>query len=352
MRDLSHRRRPSRVPRWPRAVRVSATAAVLIAGLEVAIGDPPGPPSAGPAVRVHGPPVPPQFGFYGTQWRRWNVADPMTSKPGENAATPARPPRSVVPDPQDEALAPAAGDLEPAGGPRPQALPPAEPDMPAAPNAPPPGEREPLPAPGDAPQPQARPGAATLPKVDSQVTDRFLARVAREAAAAKGADPQAQAEFTRRLVGDLLSAHDPEARRGIVEAAAEFDTPAAVAICAGAFDDPSPVVRMAACTACGRRGATDAVPRLAHRAANDSDLGVRLRALSALAETRDQTAVAALVAALDDPDPVIRSRAIEGLKRISGRNLGDDADAWRRWASAPTQPPQRWSMTEAFRKLF
>jgi hypothetical protein len=68
--------------------------------------------------------------------------------------------------------------------------------------------------------------------------------------------------------------------------------------------------------------------------------------------TRDEAAVAALVAALDDPDPAITGRAIEGLKRVSGRNLGADPDAWRRWARNPAQTTPRWSMTRAIRQLF
>jgi len=352
MRDLPTRRPPGRTERWPRAVVAAVaivSATVRVASPDMATGAPPGVSAAGPGVPVQvGPVTPPQFGFYGTQWRRWNIADPKAGKPGENVATPAGPPRSVVPDPQDEALAPAAG------GP-----PPAAPGMPAAPNGAPgknprrrPDDLEPLPAPGDDAAPPVQPDAATLPKVDPQVTGRFLAQLSRDAAVAKNEDPRGQEEFTRRLVADLLSAHDPEARRGIVEAAAEFDTPAAAAICSGAFEDPSAVVRMAACTACARRGGPDAVPRLARRYADDPDLGVRLRALAALAETRDQTAVATLVAALDDPDPAIRTRAIESLKRVSGRNLGDDVAAWRRWANDPSQPPPRWSMTEAWRRLF
>jgi hypothetical protein len=345
-------RRPGWTERWPRAVVTAAaiaSAAVRVASPDTASGDPPGVSAAGPVIPVQaGPVTPPQFGFYGTQWRRWNVADPTTGKPGENVATPAGPPRSVVPSPQDEALAPAAG------GPPPAAL-----GMPAAPNGAPgenprrrPDDLEPLPAPGDGAALPVRPEAATLPKVDPQVTGRFLAQLSRDAAAAKSAGPQAEDEFTRRLVAELLSAHDAEARRGIVETAAEFATPSAAAICSGAFEDPSPVVRMAACTACARRGGPDAVPRLARRYADDPDLGVRLRALSSLADTRDQAAVGTLIAALDDPDPAIRTRAIEGLKRVSGRDLGDDIPAWRRWANNPTQPAPRWSMNEVWRKLF
>jgi len=360
MRDHRTRRRPGWPQRLAHVARAAALAAAVLAGTGSAANAAPD----GAAPPVHGPVTPPQFGFYGTRWRRWNITDGMSAGPGDTPATPAGPPRSVVPDARDESLSPTppAGEVQPLPGPRAPDAParqglPAPPDVPARPGAPaaeprPDGRAAPPAAPGNAGASTMPAGVATLPQSDPQATARFLERVSREAVAAKTAGSQAQAEFTQQLVGELLSAHDPEARRGIVETAAGFDTPAAAAICSGALDDPSPVVRMAACTVCAQRGGPDAVAQLARRLSTDPDLGVRLRALSSLAETRDEAAVAALVAALDDPDPAITGRAIEGLKRVSGRNLGADPDAWRRWARNPAQTTPRWSMTRAIRQLF
>lgn len=56
---------------------------------------------------AHCPVRPDVFGFYGTQWRRWPGATIIQASHDE-AATPARPPRSIVPMPLEESLQPAA----------------------------------------------------------------------------------------------------------------------------------------------------------------------------------------------------------------------------------------------------
>lgn len=354
-----------REPRRHRAAAARGAAVAVLAGkclliAAFAVAAPPGDEQ----VIVQPPPVPPQFGFYGTRWRRWNAADTMPAKPGE-AATPVSPARSVVPGAQEEALAdprnaqaarPQDGGAMPLR-PQPPAADPAV-DLPADPAAPqddrkPPAEQklEPLPPPGDGRKP-ARPGAAGLPQDQKRATRQFLARLSSDAAAAAAGSRAQQAEFTQRLVGELLAAHDPEDRKAIVETVAAFDTPAAAAICTGALDDPSPIVRMAACTACASRGGPDAIPQLARKSAGDPDLGVRLRAIKALGDSRAPAAVTALAAVVDDPDPAVRGRVIEALKRSSGQNLGDDPEAWRRWAAGPRTPATRWSMSDAIRKLF
>lgn len=60
---------------------------------------------------------PSTFGFYGTQWRRWPGSG-VVPVSNEQAATPAKPPKSSVPGPDEESL-----------GPKPSELP--EPDFPA-----------------------------------------------------------------------------------------------------------------------------------------------------------------------------------------------------------------------------
>lgn len=282
-------------------------------------------------VRVSTPP--PRFGYYRTQWRRWPDAE---ATPGSNtkAATPATPAPLEIPGVQDES---------------------------------PPGAMEPLPQP-DRGQPRPRfPAAAkgpppVRPAQDRDVTagirrdgltlDQRSERLARQAAAAKAGSREQQTQFTRQLVAEILATHDPELRIRIVATAAEFDTPDANAICTGALQDPSDRVRMAACAAWGRRGGPTAVQLLATRYETDAELGVRLRALSALAELDDGEARAAIARALDDSDPVIRNRAMNALRQASGRDFGNDVDAWRSWAADPDAPAARWSWMESIRKLF
>ncbi len=153
------------------------------------------------------------------------------------------------------------------------------------------------------------------------------------------------------MVEMLLTEHDGGVRSRIVEEAGAFETPDSDAIIHGAADDPDPRVRAAACGVWERRGGPGAVRFLAARATKDSDLSVRLRAIRALGELRDQTAVAALVPLLDDPDPAVQSRVCLALGRATGLAIGNDPQKWRKWAMEPTAQ-QRWSLFNPFPKLW
>ncbi len=182
--------------------------------------------------------------------------------------------------------------------------------------------------------------------------DQRMKTLAAEAKAAKAGSPQQQTEFTRGLAGRVLEEHDPRVRARIVETAAEFDTPAAAAVCRGCLEDPEPRVRMTACAAWGERGGPEAVKMLSARYHADRDLDVRLRALRELGNLGDGAAIPVLARALEDPDPAVQYRAVAALKKVSGRDLGDDVNKWRAWAADPGSADEPWSIAEAFRTLF
>lgn len=105
------------------------------------------------------------FGFYGTQWRRW-PGEGVVPVSHERDATPASPPRSEVPNADEESLEPAPAEL-----PEPDAEAPATPaDEPAAlPAAPEPEAEAATPRQPDgggetvAPEPQEPPAATEKP---------------------------------------------------------------------------------------------------------------------------------------------------------------------------------------------
>lgn len=349
-----HRRRP-REP--SRAARCALGGVVWLACVTAAAA-----PPTGPGVVVQGSPVPPQFGYYKTRWRRWDAVDAMPASRGD-AAIPVAPSRSVVPGPQEEDAAQPPGA---AASRRPDATAPVPLRREAAKRNPPPEAERPMllppadenpeplppPAPGGGAAQPAQPDGAWLSPPDSRATTRSLVWLSSEVAAARAGSAVEQAAFTQQLIPALLGSHDPETRKAIIAAAADFDTPAAAAICTGALEDPDPGVRMTACTVCSRRDAAGAVPLLARRSAADPDRGVRLHAIRVLGDTRNPAAITALAVLLDDPDPAIRRPTIDALKRASGRDLGDDAAAWRRFASEPRQSTTRWWTAETMRKLF
>jgi HEAT repeat protein len=65
----------------------------------------------------------------------------------------------------------------------------------------------------------------------------------------------------------------------------------------------------------------------------------------------NEGAIPVLAEALEDPDPAVQYRAVAALKQVSGRDLGNDVNAWREWAANPGDV-EPWSIAEAWRKLF
>jgi HEAT repeat protein len=172
-----------------------------------------------------------------------------------------------------------------------------------------------------------------------------------EAKQAKAEGSSQSVDFTRKLAEQLLTEHDARVRCEIVAIAGDFDTASAVAICKGALQDPDDRVRMRACDVWRTRGGAEAVQLLANRYRADRELDVRLRAIRMLGELENEGAVPVLAEALEDPDPAVQYRAVAALKQVSGRDFGNDVNAWRAWAANPGDA-EPWSIAEAWRKLF
>jgi len=186
-------------------------------------------------------------------------------------------------------------------------------------------------------------GQTANQRIDSLESD------AKKAKQSGGSD---QVRFTRDLMRQVLEEHDPRVRVEILRTAAGFDTPAAVAICKGALQDPDDTVRSTACEVWGERGGAEAVQLLSQRYRSDDDLDVRLRAIRMLGKLEDKDAIPVLAVALEDPDPAVQYRAVAALKQVSGRDLGNDVNAWRAWAADPDADRGEWSVAETLRKLF
>ncbi len=182
--------------------------------------------------------------------------------------------------------------------------------------------------------------------------DTRIKKLAERSKTVKSESTQNQQEFTQDLVRMMLEEHDPRVRSKILETAAEYDTAAATAICTGAMQDPNEMVRLRACDVWAKRGGAEAVQLLATRFQTDADLDVRLRALKMLGELKDKQAIPVLARALEDGDPAVQYRAVASLKQVSGRDLGNDVNAWREWAADPEAHKAEWSIAEGFRRLF
>lgn len=182
--------------------------------------------------------------------------------------------------------------------------------------------------------------------------DQRIKELRLNAKEARGAGSDAQAEFSRELVSEMLAEHDPRVRAEILHLCAEFDTPSSRAICIGGLDDPDAFVRIAACDAWLEIGGDEAVQHLANRFRSDDDVDVRLHAIRDLGALGNEAAIPVLAEALEAPDPAVQFRAVASLKEISGRDLGNDVNAWREWAVDPAGYKEEWSVAEVWQQIF
>ena len=149
---------------------------------------------------------------------------------------------------------------------------------------------------------------------------------------------------------------DPIVRADIVRALGKVNTDAAKQSLQMAMLDAEKKVRLAACEAWQEAGGPDAIAALSQILQTDADIDVRLAATRALGQFKDPAAVEGLAIALSDPSPALQYRAMESLKRASGRDLGNDVVAWQNFVEttlppSPT-PSEGPSLVERFRDRF
>ena len=168
----------------------------------------------------------------------------------------------------------------------------------------------------------------------------------------KDGNSEARAEFSEKLVNEMMAEHDPRVRAEILKCSANFDNPSARAICIGGLNDPDALVRIAACDAWVEIGGDDAIRHLANRFRSDEDIDVRIHAVRDLGSLGNEAAIPVLAEALEAPDPAIQFRAVASLKEVSGRDLGNDVNAWREWAVDPSAYREEWSVAEVWRQIF
>lgn len=137
---------------------------------------------------------------------------------------------------------------------------------------------------------------------------------------------------------------DPLIRAELVKAIAACGSPTAADTMRAAMLDGTRDVRIAACEAWAKHGGPQAVPTLSVAVRKDASVDVRLAALRALGTIGGQDALAVLGTALDDDDPAMQYRAIQSMRKISGKDFGDDVAAWREFAKGGS--PQEISVVQ------
>lgn len=139
----------------------------------------------------------------------------------------------------------------------------------------------------------------------------------------------------------ILEHHDnPRLRAAAVETLAEFDVPESNKGLRVALSDKDATVRETACTAWGQRGDGEALQQLSKTLGSDTDLDVRIAAARELGRFSNPAAYQALGLALQETDPALQYQAMESLRRASGKDYGNDIDAWQRFVQGEDPGPE------------
>lgn len=168
----------------------------------------------------------------------------------------------------------------------------------------------------------------------------------------RDAKPQEQEAFAAELAQKMKNESDILVRLAMIDILTQIKTPSADAVLYAGLQDPEIDIRVACCKAWQKRPSPEATGFLAETLASDTDVDVRLAAASALSAAEDPDAVKALGQALEDPDPAMQYVAVASMKSVTGKDLGNDVNAWRQLAKQPDPPLRQKSMAARLRQMF
>ncbi len=151
--------------------------------------------------------------------------------------------------------------------------------------------------------------------------------------------PDQQERTSGELADSIRRELDPMVRAQIVRTLSALPTQTAFGVLRAGLQDTERDVRVACCQAVGRRGGAEAARLLAGVVTGDSESEVRLAAVKALGEVNDQAAIGALRPALEDSDPAMQYVAVQSMRKVSGREFGNDVNAWRQFAAGGQPEP-------------
>jgi HEAT repeat protein len=172
------------------------------------------------------------------------------------------------------------------------------------------------------------------------------------AKAAKKKTPEEQERIVTELAKEIQQENDPFLRRQILRTLAVYPPPLAAAVITAGLADSDTETRRVACTCLGIRGGKDSVQELTRVMASDTNLDVRLAAVRAMGHTHDSSAMPPLAESLIDPDPAVQALARGSLKAVSGRDYGNNVQAWREYAQSGETTAPEVSLAERMRRAF
>jgi HEAT repeat protein len=163
--------------------------------------------------------------------------------------------------------------------------------------------------------------------------------------------PDRQAYWAEHLRQVMEHDPSPEMRRLAIMACGSTRLPQSKQLLVEGIKDESLKVRLTTCEVLGRRDDPESLRLLADTAGSTTDLDVRNAAFAALGNHRGPIATEALRMALEDRDPATRSLAVDSLRRCTGKNYGNDPDAWLAALSGQDVPEQPVQIAERLKSL-
>lgn len=129
----------------------------------------------------------------------------------------------------------------------------------------------------------------------------------------KGGEPLASRAMICRSLGEL---GDPRAREVLLKAVHHTDA----------------IVKVEACRALGKVGLPEDASVLAQTMTLDNLEDARIAAIDGLADLKseDPRIYKVLLDAMEHDDPAIRLASLNALRKITGKDLGTEADPWRK----------------------
>jgi predicted Zn-dependent protease len=166
------------------------------------------------------------------------------------------------------------------------------------------------------------------------------------------ARPQEQETFCAEMAKQIPRETDCNVRLAIISMMGTMNTPSANAVLYAGMKDPEADVRIACCDAWAKHPGGPSTRLLAETLSGDTDMDVRQAAAKALAMSRDKEAVIALGTALEDSNPAMQYVAVNSLKNVTGKDLGNDVNAWRQLARQPDPPLREKTLADRVRQVF
>jgi HEAT repeat protein len=164
--------------------------------------------------------------------------------------------------------------------------------------------------------------------------------------------PEEQQRISQELAHEIRQENDPMMRRHLLRTLEAYPTPLAMAVLLAGAKDSDTEVRRVACECLGKRGGPEAVQELTRVANSDSEFDVRIAAIRGLGQSHDKGTLVTLAEAMVDPNPAMQFRAKESLKEVSGRDFGDDVEAWREYAKNDHSHDDQPSLAERILGIF